>query len=203
MLAENGSRRYRKTTSSSRGLYVFTPRRTSLFRTSRRRAKRALLPLSKQSEIGIGWRQQANALTELGIVCSLSSGRIVANPEITRFFPMSGLPVNRPERRTSQTFRSVRNSPGFQRGRIIASMPVNGESANGPPMRSPDGRLIRCPKCLFQPPADHRWICKCDHVWNRFETSGHCPSCHVNWAVVVCPRCGELPDRQRWYADEV
>jgi hypothetical protein len=96
-----------------------------------------------------------------------------------------------------------RNSPGFQRGRIIASMPVNGESANGPPLRSPDGRLIRCPKCLFQPPADHRWICKCDHVWNTFETSGHCPSCHVNWAVVVCPRCGEVHDRQRWYAPEV
>ena len=86
MLAD-GSRRYRKTTSSSRGLYVFTPRRTSLFRTSRRRAKRALLPLSKQSEIGIGWRHQDNALTELGIVCSLSSGRIVANPDITPIFP--------------------------------------------------------------------------------------------------------------------
>jgi hypothetical protein len=96
-----------------------------------------------------------------------------------------------------------RNSPGFQRGRIIASMPVNGESANGPPLRSPDGRLIRCPKCLFQPPADHRWICKCDHVWNTFETSGHCPSCHVNWVVVVCPRCGEVHDRQRWYVPEV
>jgi hypothetical protein len=25
----------------------------------------------------------------------------------------------------------------------------------------------------------------------------------VNWVVVVCPHCGELPDRQRWYADEV
>lgn len=96
-----------------------------------------------------------------------------------------------------------RNSPGFQAGRVIASMPINGESANGPPMRSPDGRLIRCPKCLFQPPADHRWICKCDHVWNTFETSGHCPSCHVNWVVVVCPHCGEPHDRQRWYAPEV
>jgi hypothetical protein len=96
-----------------------------------------------------------------------------------------------------------RNSPGFQAGRIIASMPVNGESANGPPMRSPDGRLIRCPKCLFQPPADHRWICKCDHVWNTFETAGDCPSCHVNWVGVICPRCGERAGRQRCYAPEV
>ena len=103
-------------------------------------------------------------------------------------------PMNQPQ---------PRNSPGSQGGRIIASMPVNGESANGPRMRSPDGRLIRCPKCLFQPPADHRWICKCDHVWNAFETSGHCPSCHVNWVVVVCPSCGKVTDRQRWYAPEV
>jgi hypothetical protein len=95
------------------------------------------------------------------------------------------------------------NPAGFQGRRIIASMPVNAEGANGPPMRSPDGRLIRCPKCLFQPPANHRWICKCDHVWNTFETSGHCPSCHVNWVVVVCPLCGKLDDRQRWYAPEV
>jgi hypothetical protein len=31
-----------------------------------------------------GYRYQANALAELGIVCSLSSGRIVANPEVIR-----------------------------------------------------------------------------------------------------------------------
>jgi hypothetical protein len=33
----------------------------------------------------VSGRQQANALTELGIVCSLSSGRFVANPDITPF----------------------------------------------------------------------------------------------------------------------
>jgi hypothetical protein len=95
------------------------------------------------------------------------------------------------------------NSPQFQAARIIASMPISRESADGPAMRSPDGRLVRCPQCLFQPPADHRWICKCDHVWNAFETAGHCPSCHVNWAVVICPRCGEVTDRQRWYAPDL
>ena len=26
-------------------------------------------------------------------------------------------------------------------------MPANGDSANGPPMRSPDDHLIRCPNC--------------------------------------------------------
>jgi hypothetical protein len=103
-------------------------------------------------------------------------------------------PRNRPQ---------PRNSPEFQGRRSITSMPIDRESANGTPMRSPDGRLIRCPKCLFQPPADHCWICKCDHVWNTFETAGRCPSCHVNWVSVVCPCCSELSDRQRWYAPEV
>jgi hypothetical protein len=37
-----------------------------------------------------------NALTEHGIVCSLSSGRIVAYPEITHFGVTSGLAVTRP-----------------------------------------------------------------------------------------------------------
>jgi hypothetical protein len=39
--------------------------------------------LEPQSKVS--WRYQANALTELGIVCSLSSGRIVANPDYTGF----------------------------------------------------------------------------------------------------------------------
>jgi len=32
----------------------------------------------------LNWRLQANALTELGIVCSLSCGWMVAHPEITQ-----------------------------------------------------------------------------------------------------------------------
>ena len=36
--------------------------------------------------LGVSCRVQANALTELGIVCSLCSGRMVANPDITPFW---------------------------------------------------------------------------------------------------------------------
>jgi hypothetical protein len=52
------------------------------------------------------------------------------------------------------------NSPGSQGGRIIASKTIPRAGANSPTMRSPEGRLIRCPKCLFQPPPDLRWNCK-------------------------------------------
>jgi hypothetical protein len=124
----------------------------------------------------------------------LAAARAGAPAELSIFQMKQPRPRNQPP---------TRNSPGFRPDRTIASMSVSSEGANGPTMRSPDGRLVRCPKCLFHPPADHRWICKCDHVWNAFETVGHCPSCHVNWVVIVCPRCGEVADRQRWYAPEV
>jgi hypothetical protein len=92
--------------------------------------------------------------------------------------------------------------PSGPKPRIIAPMPLKDESATGPRMRSPDGRLIRCPECLVEPPADQQWMCKCDHVWNVFETAGHCPSCHINWGIVVCPRCGKQTQRQSWYIPE-
>ena len=68
------------------------------------------------------------------------------------------------------------NPPGsrFGRGRVT-SLEAK--------MRSPDGRLIRCPKCSFQPPIGFHWTCKCGHFWNTFETSGRCPTCHFQWEV--------------------
>jgi hypothetical protein len=64
--------------------------------------------------------------------------------------------------------------PGLAQS-LIDSHDQLAASANSPPMRSPDDRLIRCPKCLFQPPADHRWICKCDQVGIRSRLQGTAP----------------------------
>ena len=69
-------------------------------------------------------------------------------------------------------------------------------------MRSPDGRLIRCPKCLFKPPGNFVWTCKCGHVWNTFSSSGKCPACHFQWEVTGCPCCGEMSEHQAWYVTE-
>lgn len=94
------------------------------------------------------------------------------------------------------------NSPAFQGGRIIAPKAIHRESADSPTVRSPDGRLIRCPKCLFQPSVDARWNCKCGHLWNTFWTSGRCPACHFQWEVTRCPGCGEISEHRAWYASE-
>jgi hypothetical protein len=59
------------------------------------------------------------------------------------------------------------DSPEYRVGRIINArslQEVHSEATKGPTMRSPDGRLIRCPKCLFRPSEDFRWNCKCGHV---------------------------------------
>jgi hypothetical protein len=90
-------------------------------------------------------------------------------------------------------------------GRII---PTGGSTAlhrpqpHGPAMRSPDGRLIRCPKCLFQPSDDVRWGCKCGHVWNTFWTAGKCPQCRFQWEITGCPNCGEISEHSAWYEPE-
>jgi hypothetical protein len=90
-------------------------------------------------------------------------------------------------------------------GRIVnvgSSLELRREDTNGPTMRSSDGRLIRCPKCLFQPSADLRWSCKCGHVWNTFWSAGRCPACQFQWEVTVCPHCREISVHQAWYASE-
>jgi hypothetical protein len=97
--------------------------------------------------------------------------------------------------------------PGSQRSdaRIIAARCTIGThrvEPPGTPMRSPDGRLIRCPKCLFQPSDGVRWGCKCGHVWNTFWTAGKCPACHFQWEETMCPHCGEMSDHRAWYVSE-
>ena len=96
-------------------------------------------------------------------------------------------------------------SPGSRGGRIVnagSSQKMHREGADGPTMRSPDGRLIRCPKCLFRPSGDLRWSCRCGHAWNTFWTSGRCPACHFQWEVTKCPYCCETSEHRDWYAPE-
>jgi hypothetical protein len=112
---------------------------------------------------------------------------------------LAGLPGS------SITQRRNPNSPETRRGRIADSRRLTGTprvASNGPTMRSPNGSLIRCPKCLFGPPIDLRWSCKCGHVWNTFSTSGSCPACHFQWEVTQCPRCGEMSPHRAWYVDD-
>jgi hypothetical protein len=96
------------------------------------------------------------------------------------------------------------NPPGSPRsrgGRIVDAQ-MHREGTSSARMRSPDGRSIRCPKCLFQPAENLRWNCKCGHVWNTFWTSGLCPACHFQWKVTQCPHCGELSEHGAWYVSE-
>jgi hypothetical protein len=55
------------------------------------------------------------------------------------------------------------HSSSFGSGRTISSAARMRVGADAPGIRSPDGRLIRCPKCLFRPPVGLHWTCNCDH----------------------------------------
>jgi hypothetical protein len=96
------------------------------------------------------------------------------------------------------------NPPSSKRlgGRIVSPSTTFVAGANGRTMRSPDGRLIRCPQCSFEPREGMRWSCKCGHAWNTFWTSGRCPACHFEWEVTQCPRCGGLSKHGDWYVSE-
>jgi hypothetical protein len=101
-----------------------------------------------------------------------------------------------------------RPRPPSSRGtqcRIIDASGAAGVSRaepHGPAMQSPDGRRIRCPKCLVQPSDAVRWGCKCGHVWNTFWTAGKCPACQFQWEVTACPHCGEMSEHRTWYVSE-
>ncbi len=71
--------------------------------------------------------------------------------------------------------------------------------AQGPPVLSPSGESIRCPKCNWVPRRDDRWRCKCGHSWNTFETGGACPACRYQWDVTACLSCGEVSAHSDWY----
>jgi hypothetical protein len=90
--------------------------------------------------------------------------------------------------------------------RITAASSTTGTHRGEPhglAMRSPDGPLIRCPKCLFQPSDDIRWSCKCGHLWNTFWTAGKCSACHLQWEETMCPHCGEMSEHRAWYVSEL
>lgn|GEM_PF-3816844 len=95
---------------------------------------------------------------------------------------------------------------------LIVSVPSSQAPRSGgsgsPAMRSPEGRLIRCLKCSFQPPADTCWRCKCGHAWNAFWTAGLCPACHSSGklpaaiAVTKCPDISPDMSLSRNFVDE-
>jgi hypothetical protein len=60
---------------------------------------------------------------------------------------------------------------------------------------------IRCPKCKWQPGRGDRWMCKCRHVWNTFDTHGVCPACSYAWRVTQCLRCHAFSDHEDWYGE--
>jgi hypothetical protein len=59
---------------------------------------------------------------------------------------------------------------------------------------------IRCPKCGWQPSRSDRWMCKCEHLWNTFDTRGVCPACAYQWRDTKCPSCHNWSPHDDWYA---
>jgi hypothetical protein len=59
---------------------------------------------------------------------------------------------------------------------------------------------IRCPYCRWQPGRQDRWMCKCHHVWNTFDTRGVCPACTYVWLDTMCLRCQQWSPHADWYA---
>lgn len=68
-----------------------------------------------------------------------------------------------------------------------------------PPYRLASGALIRCPRCNQSPSPEDRWLCKCGHRWNTFETRGLCPGCNYQWEITACLVCGESSPHAEWY----
>ena len=66
------------------------------------------------------------------------------------------------------------------------------------------GVRLRCPKCGWQPQKEDRWSCNpagCGHVWNTFETGGHCPGCSRHWKDTACLSCGAWSEQESWYTN--
>ena len=62
------------------------------------------------------------------------------------------------------------------------------------------GVRIRCPRCAWEPRREDRWMCRCGHVWNTFDTGGVCPACRYAWEHTRCLRCHEWSPHRDWYA---
>jgi hypothetical protein len=88
------------------------------------------------------------------------------------------------------------NPPGAEprNARLMPSLP-----RGGAPMKTPDGRGVRCPKCQWLPPEGTHWVCKCRHTWNTFWTGGKCPSCRHQWEITACHNCGQISTHTDWY----
>lgn len=60
---------------------------------------------------------------------------------------------------------------------------------------------IRCPRCNYKPHPHDRWICRCGHVWNTFDTGAICPACGYAWAVTQCGCCSLWSPHRDWYRE--
>lgn len=61
------------------------------------------------------------------------------------------------------------------------------------------GSGIRCPLCGWEPQENSRWICKCGHIWNVFDTGGVCPGCLHRGKKTQCGECGRYSLHSDWY----
>jgi hypothetical protein len=64
------------------------------------------------------------------------------------------------------------------------------------------GPHIRCPLCRWRPRKTDRWMCKCRHIWNTFDTGGVCPSCLFQWLQTQCLACKKFSPHSDWYETE-
>lgn len=75
--------------------------------------------------------------------------------------------------------------------------------ATGMQPRHGSGRIrIRCPRCTWEPGRHDRWMCRCLHVWNTFDTHGLCPACAYQWLETQCLRCLVMSPHEHWYVEE-
>ncbi len=63
---------------------------------------------------------------------------------------------------------------------------------------SGEGRIC-CPLCKWTPSSHDRWMCRCLHSWNTFDTGGVCPKCLYQWQVTQCWSCFKMSPHSDWY----
>jgi eukaryotic-like serine/threonine-protein kinase len=94
----------------------------------------------------------------------------------------------------------VHGSRPVERERLLAACgPVRDRD---PQVLRLDHPKVRCPKCRWAPPLDHRWTCTpgCGARITTFYTLGWCPSCAHHWTQTACGSCKALSDHLAWYA---